>query len=89
MKRRAFIAGLVSAAAWPMVAQGQQPRTPVIGFLFPFGLTTPVMRPYLAVFRHSLQEGGFVEGRNLTIEYRAADGHLDRLPSLVPGITVD
>jgi hypothetical protein len=59
MRRREFIAGIASTAAWPIVAPAQ-PRTLVIGFLFPFGLTTPIMRPYLAAFRHGLHEGGFV-----------------------------
>jgi putative tryptophan/tyrosine transport system substrate-binding protein len=84
MKRRAFIAGLASAGAWPMVAR--ESLSPVIGCLFPFGLTSPVMQPYLAAFRRGLQEGGFVEGQNLTIEYRAAEGHLDQLPSLAANL---
>jgi putative ABC transport system substrate-binding protein len=81
MRRREAIASLVFAAVCPHWA-GAQPLSPVIGFLFPFGLTSPVMQPYLAAFRRGLKEGGFVESQNLTIEYRAADGHLDRLPSL-------
>jgi putative ABC transport system substrate-binding protein len=81
MKRRAFIAGLGGAAALPVVARAQSP-IPTIGFLFPFTIESPVMRPYLAAFRQGLQEGGFVEGRNVTIEYRAADGRIDQLPSL-------
>ena len=81
MKRREFIAGLGSAAAWPMVARAQQPAV-VIGFLFSFALESLVMRPYFAAFRQGLKDGGFVEGRNLTMEYRGADDHLDRLPSL-------
>ena len=79
--RRAFIAGLGGAAAWPVVARAQ-PRPLVIGFLFPFTVMSPVMQPYLAAFRQGLQEGGFVEGQNVAIEYRTADGHLDQLPSL-------
>jgi putative tryptophan/tyrosine transport system substrate-binding protein len=81
MRRREFIAGIGCAAAWPLLARAQR-SPPVIGLLFPFSLTSPVMQPYLAAFRMGLQEGGFVEGRNVTIEYRAADGHLDHLPSM-------
>jgi putative ABC transport system substrate-binding protein len=81
MRRRTFIAGLGSAATWPLMARAQS-RPPIIGFLFPFELASSVMQPYLAAFRRGLQEGGFVEGQNLTIEYRAAEGHLDKLPSL-------
>ena len=81
MNRRIFIAALGSVAAWPLVARAQEP-TLAIGFLFSFALSNPVMRPYFAAFRQGLKDGGFVEGQNLTIEYRGADGHLDRLPSL-------
>ena len=81
LKRREFIAGLGGAAAWPLAARAQ-PRPLVIGFLFPFTVMSPVMQPYLAAFRQGLQEGGFVEGQNVAIEYRTADGHLDQLPSL-------
>ena len=81
LKRREFIAGLGGAAALPRWARAQ-PRPLVIGFLFPFTVMSPVMQPYLAAFRQGLQEGGFVEGQNVAIEYRTADGHLDQLPSL-------
>lgn len=64
-----------------MVARGQQP-TFVIGVLFSLALASPVMRPYFAAFRQGLEDGGFVQDQNLTIEYRGADGHLERLPSL-------
>ena len=79
MKRRAFIAGLVSAAAWPLAVRAQQP-IPVIGYL---SSTSPAAwAPYVTEFRQGLGEGGYVEGRNVTIEYRWAEGDYARLPML-------
>ena len=78
MRRRQFIVGLGGAAsAWPLAAHAQQAATPVIGYLT-FGgpnqgtAVTAVFRP----------ESGFIEGRNVAIEYRWADGHYDRLQAL-------
>ena len=80
MRRRQFIAGLGSAAAWPVVARAQQPAVPVVGYL---DLGPPEMRKGLvAVFRKGLSETGYVEGRNLAIEYRAANSDFSRLPEL-------
>ena len=77
IRRREFIAGL-GVAAWPLVARGQQPMMPVIGFLSTATRTNARFAP----FHQSLKEAGFVEGQNLTIEYRSAEGHYDRLPAL-------
>jgi putative ABC transport system substrate-binding protein len=81
MKRREFIAGLGSAVAWPVVARAQQSTMPVIGFLSGAsrdGTTSSAPNG----LRKGLAEAGYIEGRNLTIEYRWADAHIDRLQAL-------
>jgi putative ABC transport system substrate-binding protein len=77
MRRRQFIALLGSAAAWPFFANAQ---TPAIGFLSSRSARDSVK--VVAAFGEGLQEGGFAEGKNLSIEYRFADGALDRLPDM-------
>ena len=81
MRRRDFIKVVAgSAAAWPLAVSAQQPATPVIGFLRSTDAASS--QELLAAFRQGLAENSYVEGRNLTIEYRWADNHDERLPSL-------
>jgi putative tryptophan/tyrosine transport system substrate-binding protein len=80
MRRREFIAGLASAAAWPLATHAQQAAKPVVGFLT--GRSPSSSQYLLAGFRKGLSEAGFVEGRNVAIEYRWANDQYDRLPAL-------
>ena len=76
IRRREFIAGLGSAAVWPVVARAQQAAVPVIGVL------TSADNNIRVAFLQGLKESGYVEGQNVALEYRYAVNQLDRLPAV-------
>jgi putative ABC transport system substrate-binding protein len=78
MRRREFVAGLGSAAAWPLAARAQQPGTPTVAFLN--SASPEGYAPMVAAFRQGLKEAGYIEGQNVTVEYRWAEGDYDRVP---------
>jgi putative ABC transport system substrate-binding protein len=78
--RRQFIVTVSSAAAWPLVARAQQPSMPVVGLLSARSPTVDL--PFIAVIRQGLSDTGFVDGQNVALDYRWADGQYQRLPEL-------
>jgi putative tryptophan/tyrosine transport system substrate-binding protein len=82
IRRRKFLATLGGAAvAWPLAARAQQENMPVVGFLNSLSPNN-LAQLTLENFLQGLKEAGFVDGKNVTIEYRWAEGHYDRLPAL-------
>ena len=80
MRRREFITLVGGAAAWPLPAHAQRAPMPVLGFLH--GAMLEAYAPAIAAFRKSLSEAGYSEGQNVTVEFRWAEGRLERLPEL-------
>ena len=80
MRRREFIAALGGAAAWPLVARAQQPVIPTVGFLA--GGFEKALGPIIEAYKRGLLDTGYIEGKNVTIEYRFANTQYDQLPAL-------
>jgi putative tryptophan/tyrosine transport system substrate-binding protein len=80
MRRRDFITYAGGAAAWPFAAWAQRPAVPVVGFMNTLNSADQVASDLLAAFRQGLKETSFVEGQNMEVEYRWAQGQYDRLP---------
>ena len=85
MRRREFITLLGGGAAWPVASRAQQPKRPVIGYLSSISYEAEV----LAGFRQGLADLGFIEGQNVTVIYRYADGQYERLPVLVAELVAE
>src|SRR6202142_2831108 len=81
MKRRAVIALLGGASAWSISARAQQPALPVVGFIR--NGSADASAGFVNVFRKGLNEAGFVEGQNVTVEYHWLEGQYDRMPALM------
>jgi ABC-type uncharacterized transport system substrate-binding protein len=79
MRRREFITLVGAAAAWPVTVRAQPPAMPVIGFMI---ASVQARSQQIAVFYAGLKESGYVEGQNVTVELRSAEGHFDRYPAL-------
>ena len=80
MRRREFVSLIGGAVAWPIAARAQQPAMPVVGFLHS-GSPGP-FASFVAAFHQGLGEAGYIEDKNVRIEYRWAENHYDRLPAL-------
>jgi putative ABC transport system substrate-binding protein len=80
MRRRDFITALAGAAAWPFTGHAQQPRVPTLGVLF--GGSAALLKGGFPAFLAGLAELGYVDGRNVAIEYRIAEGRYERLPAM-------
>ena len=85
MKRREFIVGLGGAVAWPAVGRAQQPKMPLIGYLS--SRSSESDTSMLVAFSQGLTESGYVEGRNVAIEYRFSNGEYDHLPTMFAEMT--
>jgi putative ABC transport system substrate-binding protein len=81
MDRRTFIAGTSAFLLAPVAAEAQSARTVIVGFLS--SASQSFSKDFITSFREGLSEAGFLDGQNVNIEYRWADGHYDRLPGLV------
>ena len=82
MRRREFVALLGgAAAAWPIAARAQQSAVPVVGLIT--GFSADAAARYVAAFRKGLNQTGYVEGQDVTVEYHWLEGHYDRLPALM------